>query len=184
MSERQGLNPLEVKALLAVISDPRDKAVIVLGLCHGFRSSEIADLRLSDLDLRNNLIRVRRGKGSDRNVHPITSVYNEAAVLKAALLARPGTSDFVFESQKGGKLHRSSIFRIFQSYAQLAGLPASKQHFHCCKHSLAFSMLEGGAKLPEVQKYLGWKSLATAGHYLSVSDETASLAFMRAFVGV
>jgi type 1 fimbriae regulatory protein FimB len=173
---------------LGVVNDPRDRAIIILGLRHGFRSSEIADLRLSDLDLRNNLIAVRRGKGSERNVHPIEAdILNEAAVLKRALDARPvsaANTEYVFISQKGGKLHRSQIFRIFQGYARKVGLPASKQHFHCCKHTLAFQMLEGGAKLNEVQKFLGWKSLATAGHYLSVSDETASMAARCAYVNV
>jgi len=54
-----------------------------------------------------------QGQPSETNVHPIEpDVLNEAAVLKAALVARPSTTfDFVFVSQKGGRLHRSQIFR-------------------------------------------------------------------------
>jgi len=176
MSELQGLKPQERTKLLAAITDPRDLAIVVLGLRHGFRSSEIADLKMSDVDLDNSLIRVRRGKGSETNDHTIEDgleALNERTVLLNALAARPADQTYVFVSQKGGRLHRSQIFRIFQQAAIKAGLPRQKRHYHCAKHTLAFSMLKAGASLPETQKYLGWKSLATAGRYLAVTDETA-----------
>ena len=129
MSELQGLNPLERNKLLAAITDPRDLAIVVLGLLHGFRSSEIADLKMSDIDLNNGLIRIRRGKGSETNDHTIEDgleALNERTVLLNALAARPADeSPFIFVSQKGGKLHRSQIFRIFQQAATKAGLPWS-----------------------------------------------------------
>ena len=103
-------------------------------------------------------------------------------MLLNALAARPADeSAYVFVSQKGGKLHRSQIFRIFQQAATKAGLPRQKRHYHCAKHTLAFSMLKAGASLPETQKYLGWKSLATAGRYLAVTDETACKAAKSAY---
>ncbi len=188
MSELQGLNPQEITRLLAVIADAPDRAIIILGLRHGFRSSEIEDLQKPDLDLQNNLITVRRGKGCETNTHAIKdgpAFLNELTVLRKALAFRPAdSSPFVFVSQKGGRLHRSQIFRIFQQAAKKAGLPRQKQHFHCCKHTLAFQMLRNGATLPETQKYLGWKNLATAQHYLSVTDETASKAADVAFANV
>jgi integrase len=183
MSERQGLNRDEVSRLLEKITDPRDRAIIVLGLRHGFRSSEITELRLSDIDMDHASIRIKRGKGSETNHHKITdrAPYFELTVLQSALTERPDDeSDYVFVSQKGGKLHRSQIFRIFQQAAEQAGLPKSKRHYHCCKHTAAFSMLKGGATLPEVQKRFGWKSLATVGAYLAVSDETAETAADKA----
>jgi integrase len=186
MSELQGLNPQERNKLLAAMTDPRDLAIVVLGLRHGFRSSEIADLRLSDIDLDNGLIRIRRGKGSETNDHSIEDgpqALNERTVLLNALAARPAQSPYVFVSQKGGKLHRSQIFRIFQAAATKAGLPRQKRHYHCAKHTLAFSMLKAGASLPETQKYLGWKSLATAGRYLAVTDETACKAAKNVYGG-
>jgi len=185
MSELQGLNHQELSKLLQVVTDSRDRAIIILGLRHGFRSSEIADLRMSDLDLANRLIRVRRGKGSETNNHELADgpqALDELTVLRQALADRPSdSSPFVFVSQKGGKLHRSQIFRTFQQAATKAGLPRQKRHYHCAKHTLAFSMLKAGALLPETQKYLGWKSLATAGRYLAVTDETACKAAKSAY---
>src|SRR5882762_4210275 len=184
MSELQGLKPQERTKLLAAITDPRDLAIVVLGLRHGFRSSEIADLKMSDIDLDNGLIRVRRGKGSETNDHTIEDgleALNERTELLNALAARPAQSAYVFVSQKGGKLHRSQIFRIFQQAAMKAGLPRQKRHYHCAKHTGAFSMLKSGASVAEVQRYFGWKSLATVGRYTAVTDETACKAARKMF---
>lgn len=186
MSELQGLNHQELSKLLACVTDVRDRAIIVLGLRHGFRSSEIADLKMSDLDLDNGLIRVRRGKGSETNDHTIEDgpeALEERTVLLNALAVRPiNESQFVFISQKGGRLHRSQIFRIFQMAATKAGLPRQKRHYHCVKHTGAFNMLNSGASVAEVQKYFGWKSLATVGRYTAVTDETACKAARKMFV--
>jgi type 1 fimbriae regulatory protein FimB len=179
MSERTGLTQQETTKLLAAVEGDRNKAILVLGFGHGFRSSEIADLQLSDVDLDNGLLTVRRGKGSETNIHSLLP--GEAALLAAVINSRERVaSPYVFVSQKGGKLDRSQIFRIFQQAAEKAGLPAHKRHYHCAKHTVAHTMLANGATLPEVQKYLGWKSLATAGRYLAVSDETACKAAQRA----
>lgn len=183
MSERTGLTQQERNKLLDAVSDDRNRAILALGFGHGFRSSEIADLQLSDVDLENGLLTVRRGKGSETNVHSLLP--GEAELLAAVIDSRErATSPYVFVSQKGGKLDRSQIFRIFQQAAEKAGLPAHKRHYHCAKHTVAFSMLKGGATLPEVQKYLGWKSLATAGRYLAVSDEAACIAAAKALGSV
>jgi integrase len=180
MSELNSLNKAEVTRLLAAVDGPRNKAIIMFGIHHGFRSSEIAALTMSDIDLQNGLLTVRRGKGSETNVHKILPT--ELPVLLAALEARPANSSpYVFISNKGGRLDRSQIFRIFQQAATKAGLHKTKRHYHCGKHTGAVMMLQSGATMPEVQKYFGWRSLATVGRYLAVSDETASQAATRAF---
>jgi integrase len=180
MSEPISLNQMEAAKLLDATKTARNKAIITLGVHHGFRSSEIAVLQMSDIDLRNNLITVKRGKGSETNVHSI--LQKELPVLLAALAERPAdASGYVFVSQKGGRLTRSQIFRILQQSATRAGLHKSKRHFHCCRHTGAMTLLRSGAPLNIVQKWGGWRSLGTVGRYLGVSDQTASEAASKAF---
>src|SRR5260370_14532560 len=154
MSELQGLNHQELSKLLQVVTDSRDRAIIILGLRHGFRSSEIADLRMSDLDMDNRLIRVRRGKGSETNNHELADApqaLDELTALRKALPDRPAdSSPFVFVSQKSGKLHRSQIFRIFQQAAKKAGLPRQKRHYHCAKHTLALTCSKQARPCPRL----------------------------------
>ncbi len=56
---------------------------------------------------------------------------DELAALRAYLRDREADgSDFLFVSQKGGRLHRSQFFRVFQAIAEAAGLSAEKRHPH------------------------------------------------------
>jgi hypothetical protein len=70
------------------------------------------------------------------------------AALRAWLRKRPADgSDYLFTSQKGGRLCRTQFFRNFQTVAQSAGLPAEKRHPHVLKHSLASHLVAGNANL-------------------------------------
>ena len=120
--------------------------MILLAYRHGMRASEVCDLRLSDLDLKNGEVAIRRLKGSLRTVQPLSDhpgqpLLSEKRVLRAWLAERRDASDFVFVSQKGGRIHRSQFFRTFQSIAERAGLPADRRHPHCLKHALGFALV-------------------------------------------
>jgi site-specific recombinase XerD len=80
-------------------------------------------------------------------------------------------SDFVFVSQKGGKLDRSAFFRVFQTAAIEADLPPEKRHPHCCKHSLGFAMVAANRSLTTIQNALGHRSVASTGVYAQPSRE-------------
>ena len=181
MSELNSLSKTEVTKLLAATETARNKAIILLGIHHGFRSSEIADLEMADIDLQNKKLTIRRGKGSETSTHDIFP--NELPILLEALETRPtNSSKYAFISQKSrGRLNRSQIFRIFQQAATAAGLHKTKRHYHCGRHTGATVLLASGATLAVVQKWGGWKSLSSVGKYLAVSDETASEAASRAF---
>jgi site-specific recombinase XerD len=92
-------------------------------------------------------------------------------VLNAWLDDRQDESDYVFTSQKGGKLDRSAFFRIFQNVATEAGLPPEKRHPHCCKHSLGFAMVAANRSLTTIQNALGHRSVASTGIYAQPSRE-------------
>src|SRR5215831_8860668 len=107
------------------------------------RASEICNLGLSDLDLKNQNIVVARLKGSLRTTQAVTEhrgepLLNEVKALREWLRKRRDDgSDYLFTSQKGGRLDRSQVFRLFRAIAGEAGLPAEKRHPHALKHSIA-----------------------------------------------
>jgi type 1 fimbriae regulatory protein FimB len=184
VSELQALNEKELLAVLrlAASESKRNHAMILLAFRHGMRASEVCDLRLSDIDLKNGIITVRRTKGSLKSQQDISDLagqplLSEKRVLRAWLEEREtyrDHSDFLFLSQKGGGMDRSAFFRLFQSLAELAGLPKEKRHPHCLKHSLGFILAEQGVPLQSIQRKLGHKSLASTGVYISVTDERAN----------
>lgn len=191
MSELQALTQDEVVSVLrlAASESKRNHAMILLAFKHGLRASEVCDLKLSDIDLKNGIITIRRCKDSLKSSQdlldlPGQPLLSEKRVLKGWLEEREtyhDRSDYVFLSQKGGGMDRSAFFRLFQSLAERVGLPTAKRHPHCLKHALGFYLVEQGVPLPSIQQALGHKSLSSTGVYLKVNDERANRDVAKAF---
>ena len=133
----------------------------------------IRDLRLGDLDLKNESIIVARLKGSLRTTQALTEhrgepLLNELKALREWLRLRPNDgSDYLFTSQKGGRLHRSQFF------ASLKPLPASgdwarKTTPACLKHSIASHLVSANVNLALVKQQFGHKSIGTTMRYIAL----------------
>ena len=191
MSEMQALTQNEILSVLklAASESKRNHAMILLAFKHGLRASEVCALKTTDVDLKNGTIVVRRLKGSLKSSQDLLDLsgqplISEKRVLRAWLEEREtyhDKSDYLFLSQKGGKMDRSAFYRVFSQIAERAGLPAGKRHPHCLKHSLGYYLVEQGVGLPSIQQTLGHKSLASTGVYLKVTDERANKDAARAF---
>jgi len=184
------LEPAEVLAVLkaARVKCNREWAMIVVAYKHGLRASELCNLRLSDLDLKNGSIVIERRKGSLRTVQAVTEhrgepLLNELKALREWLRERrEDGSDFLFNSQKGGRLDRSQVFRLFQAIANQAGLPQGKRHPHVLKHSLASHLVSANVNLALVQRQLGHKAIGSTMRYVTTSDQQASKATANALM--
>lgn len=93
-------------------------------------------------------------------------------------------SDYLFVSQKGGRLGRSQFFRIFQAVAEAAGLPADKRHPHCLKHALASHLVAGNVNLALVKQALGHRSISSTMVYVGTTDAQAAEAVKAAMMGL
>jgi len=80
-------------------------------------------------------------------------------------------SAYVFTSQKSGRINRSQFFRIFYTAAEAAGLPSSKRHPHCLKHSLGFNRVAAGVDLASIRIALGHMNTASTAIYAVPTDE-------------
>jgi integrase len=178
------LEPHEVLSVLrtAKAKGARELAMIVVAYKHGMRASEVCNLRLGDLDLKNGTIVVERLKGSLRTIQAVTEhrgepLLNEVKALREWLRERRDDgSDFLFNSQKGGRLDRSQVFRLFREIAREAGMPARKQHPHVLKHSLATHLISANVNLAIVKQQLGHQSIGSTMHYVTTNDTQASKA--------
>ena len=186
------LEPAEVLSVLraAKAKGAREWAMIVVAYKHGMRASEVCNLRLDDVDLKNGSIIVERLKGSLRTTQAVTEhrgepLLNEQRALREWLRQRPDDgSDFLFTSQKGGRLDRSQFFRLFQAIASEAGLPAEKQHPHALKHSIASHLVSANVNLALVKQQLGHKSIGSTMRYITTSDQQASKATASALMKI
>jgi type 1 fimbriae regulatory protein FimB len=186
------LEPTEVLSVLraAKAKGAREWAMIVLAYKHGMRASEICNLRLNDLDLKNGSIIVERLKGSLRTTQAVTEhrgepLLNELKALREWLRQRPDDgSDYLFTSQKGGRLDRSQFFRLFRTIASAAGVLAEKQHPHVLKHSIASHLVSANVNLALVKQQLGHKSIGSTMRYVTTSDHQASRATTTALMKI
>jgi type 1 fimbriae regulatory protein FimB len=184
------LEPREILAVLrtAKARSTRSWAMILLAYKHGLRASEVCNLRIDDIDFRNGSILVERLKGSMRTTQAVTGhrgepLLDEMRALREWMRKRPHDgSDFLFTSQKGGRLDRSQFFRVFRSVAAAAGLPPDKRHPHVLKHSLATHLVAANVNLALVKTQLGHKSINSTLRYVSTTDKQASEATAAALM--
>ncbi|MDR3718880.1 MAG: site-specific integrase [Bryobacteraceae bacterium] len=184
------LDPPEVLAVLRAARDkgPREWAMILLAYKHGMRASEVCNLRLANVDLKNGGIVIDRLKGSLRTMQALTEhrgepLLNELKALREWLKQRSDDgSDFLFTSQKGGRLDRTQFFRLFQDVAAKAGLPPEKRHPHALKHSIASHLVAANVNLALVKQQLGHKAIGSTMRYVTTSDKQASTATTAALM--
>jgi site-specific recombinase XerD len=120
------LTPDELLAVLKVARErsSRDWAMIVVAYRHGMRASELCGIRIMDVDLESGSIDIRRLKGSLHTIQPLyrhkgQPLLDEVLALRTWLKERKADgSDYLFLSQKGGKLGRVQFFRVFKACAQ------------------------------------------------------------------
>jgi type 1 fimbriae regulatory protein FimB len=186
------LTPQEMLDLLKAARQhsTRDWAMILLAYRHGLRASEVCGIKLADLDLKVGSISIKRLKGSLHTVQPLYQhrgqpLLDEAAAVRAWLRKRVADgSDYLFTSQKGGKLSRIQFFRNFQKVAGNAGLSVEKRHPHVLKHSLASHLVVGNANLALIRQALGHRSINSTLAYIGTSDGQAGEALQKALMGL
>lgn len=145
----------------------RNRAILETLYSCGLRVSELCNLRLSDLYLKEKFIRVE-GKGSKQRLVPISSrAIHELQLYFADRnqgLIKPGYEDFVFISRFGKNISRIMVFHIIKELAEQIGLKKSISP-HTFRHSFATHLLEGGANLRAIQCMLGHESIGTTEIY-------------------
>ena len=147
----------------------RDRALLELLYGCGLRASEACALRLRDVDLDREQVRVI-GKGDRQRAVPLGGA--AAAALGRYLRGgRPsldaGRSDRMFLSVRGRPLQPSDVRRALARALEREGLPCRSPH--ALRHSFATHLLEGGADLRSIQEMLGHASVATTQVYTHVS---------------
>jgi integrase/recombinase XerC len=186
------LKPGQVDRLLAGPQpvDPvglRDRAILELLYATGIRVGELCGLRLVDVDLTADTVRVL-GKGAKQRVVPFGEPAREAlldylvrgrsAMLPAAHVPAGGTPEpgaaadreALFFNRRRRPMTQRDVRGMLERYRRAAGIPVGTSP-HTLRHSFATHLLEGGADLRAVQELLGHVALTTTQTYTHVSNE-------------
>jgi integrase/recombinase XerD len=140
----------------------------------GLRVSELTDLRISDLHLKEDYIKVS-GKGSKERLVPIGTsakklLNNYITHHRVHVPVKKQFEDFVYLNRRGSKLSRVMVFYIIKDLAKKAGIK-KKLSPHTFRHSFATHLVEGGADLRAVQEMLGHESITTTEIYTHIDRE-------------
>ncbi len=169
----------EIEKIIAQIdlSKPeggRNKAIVETMYSCGLRVSEVVNLKISQLYLDVNFIRVI-GKGDKERLVPIGSAAIKylkiyLAEIRNHITVKPGSEDIVFLNRRGSRLSRVMIFLIIKDLVAKAGIDKTVSP-HTFRHSFATHLIEGGANLRAVQEMLGHESITTTEIYTHLDRE-------------
>ena len=160
----------EVVLLFDSIKKPRDQAIFRIMLRCGLRVDEVANLYISDIDLKRNKIFVRNGKGrKDRVVYVSRDAY--AAILNYFRVRPMTKTKRLFLVEKGpysGKpISVRGIQKRIEYYSRISGIDVS---CHQLRHTMATQMLNADAEVETIQDLLGHSGINTTERYCSVSN--------------
>jgi integrase/recombinase XerC len=145
--------------------DVRDKAIMELFYSSGLRLSELVNLNLTDIDLRDRTVRVL-GKGNKERILPIGRYAVSALhewLANRSCLAKPETTA-VFVAQGGERIGPRRIQQLLAMWAKKQGL-GLHVHPHMFRHSFATHLLESSQDLRGVQELLGHANISTTQVY-------------------
>jgi integrase/recombinase XerD len=168
----------QVEAMLAAPQpgDPfysRDRAILELLYATGLRVSELAGLRVGDVNLNVGYVRCFGKGGKERVVpvgsHAIDAVGEYLRHLRPTLAALTDQANSLFLSRSGKAMDRTNIWRLVQRYALESGVGIHVGP-HTLRHCFATHLLEGGADLRVIQELLGHSDVATTQIYAHVDS--------------
>ncbi len=147
--------------------EARDKAIFELLYATGMRLGELVSLNLEDINLREQLVRVK-GKGKKERIVPFGRLAAQSLAhylrLRGAINKGEVDSEALFLNYKGGRITPRSVERIMEKYIKLISIDRQISP-HSIRHSFASHLLSRGADLRAIQELLGHESLATTQKY-------------------
>ena len=159
----------EVVRFLESVSSLKSRAALTTAYAAGLRASEVAGLRVADIDSARGVILVRHGKGGkDRNVMLSAQLLG---ILRAYWrLARPKT--FLFPGRDDEhSIDPTVLHAACRSAVKAAGL-TKRVTLHTLRHSFATHLLESGTDIRIIQVLLGHNNLSSTARYAQVATHT------------
>ena len=173
----QILNTNEIEKILDGIElnksqGQRNRAIIETLYGSGLRVSELVEITLSNIFIKENIIRVN-GKGGKQRLIPLGS-YSKKFIQIYIDEIRPfekiKDEDILFLNRNGKKMSRAMIFTIIKNAAIKVGIK-KKISPHTFRHSFATHLLENGADLRTIQLLLGHESIITTEIYTHLDNK-------------
>ncbi|MFX0124788.1 MAG: site-specific tyrosine recombinase/integron integrase [Candidatus Hodarchaeota archaeon] len=160
----------ETLKLLTAPDNPRDKAILYMLYGTGMRVSELSNLNIEQIDLKDKIIHVVGGKGGKDRIIPLPN--GIIKILEDYIKAREGAQDSTFILNRSGRrLTPRSIQRIVKKYKNAVNFSDKTLTPHTLRHAFATHLLSNAVDIRVIQELLGHASLSTTQLYTHVSLE-------------
>ena len=146
----------------------RDATMILVAYRHGFRVSELVDLRWDQIDFNHGTLAVRRAKQGTPSTHPIRG--DEMRALRKLHREQEPRSPFVFTSERGSPFTTAGFARLVDRAGEAAKL-GFKAHPHMLRHACGFALANKGHDTRALQAYLGHKNIQHTVRYTELAPD-------------
>lgn len=156
----------EIERVIAFTKNSKHRIMITLAYGAGLRVGEVINLKVGDVDLKELCLLIKEAKGDkDRLTILPEKLVND---LNNMIAGKTG-DQYLFESERGGKLTTRTAQAVFERSLKLAEInkPAT---FHSLRHSFATHLLENGVDTRYIQKLLGHSNIQTTMIYTKVTN--------------
>jgi integrase/recombinase XerD len=175
----RAIDPMDVKQLLSVLEDVRDRALILVLLRTGMRIGELLNTKMVDVNLRERKIQIPQAqKNAVGRVVYLSDDAREALI--AWFAERDVHKEFVFYAPRKESMTYAAARCMFARYLRKAGLGDKGYSLHRLRHTFASEMLNAGMRLECLQQLLGHSSIEVTRRYARLTDVTREREYFQA----
>lgn len=174
----RAIHPKDVKKLIRVIDNVRDRALILLLLRTGIRIGEALGLTLNDIDLAEKKVHLVAGEKNDTG-RVVYLSHDALFALKRWLAIRNKEETYLFYGHNGRLSYSAARDRFFK-YLKKARLDQKGYTVHSLRHTCASELLNAGMRLEVLQQLLGHEDIEITRRYARLTDKTREEEYFRA----
>lgn len=175
----RAIDPDDVKQLLSVIDNVRDRAMIMILLRTGMRIGELLSTKLQDLHLKDRRIDIY--ESAKNRLGRVVYLSDDAmSALKAWLNIREPHKEVLFYAQSRNTMSYSTAHQIFENYLKKTDLVHKGYSLHALRHTFASELLNAGMRIECLQPLMGHTSLDVTRRYARLTDKTREEEYFRA----
>ncbi len=169
----------DVRCLLAVLDDVRNRAMILLLLRTGMRIGELLNTKVVDVYLADKKILIYEGE-KNRKGRAVCFSNDASEALQDWLQQRDSQKEYLFYGRGGCSMSYNNARVIFKKYLKQAGLEHKDYCLHCLRHTFATELLNAGMHIECLQQLLGHSSIEMTLRYARLSDKTREQEYFKA----
>jgi integrase/recombinase XerD len=175
----RAMNPGDVRQLIGVIGNIRDRALILVLLRTGMRIGELLKIKVNDLDNRER--KMHLFEGEKNSLGRVVYLSDDAPfAVRLWLAKRDPDKELLFYGQGRDRLVYSSARHLFVKYLSRAGLEHKGYTVHALPHTFASELLNAGMRLECLQQLLGHHNIEMTRRYARLTDKTREEEYFRA----